>query len=209
MNKTNPEPDNKSNSLVVQIYPKFWQRDWKVVKDREQDLWECVSAVSGFTLSCFHSLFGEVQSQKQFWINIWIMEDGTEFLVNKLNESLMLYSTVYPRFVEGVSWKNFKAFQNGIEKVFFLMPYFIGIPQAILNLTVFTTVILIIQHPLLGMYFLTKLHMWRNHYFLCIMATNNHFPYQSWIMKRVQDVEPMYLIGLSYFSISLISKLFS
>ena len=30
------------------------------------------------------------------------------------------------------------------------MPYFIGIPQAILNIIVFTTVILITKHPLLG-----------------------------------------------------------
>ena len=30
------------------------------------------------------------------------------------------------------------------------MPYFIGIPQAILNFIVFTTVILITKHPLLG-----------------------------------------------------------
>ena len=37
-----------------------------------------------------------------------------------------------------------------VNALFYYMPYFIGIPQAILNFTVFTTVILITKHPLLG-----------------------------------------------------------
>jgi len=70
------------------------------------------------------------------------------------SQYLNLYSEVYPRYVPYVYWEKdgdrFLDFQNTVNALFYYMPYFIGIPQAILNFTVFTTVILITKHPLLA-----------------------------------------------------------
>ena len=44
----------------------------------------------------------------------------------------------------------FQEFQDTVNMLFYNMPYFIGIPQAILNLIVLSTVILITKHPYLG-----------------------------------------------------------
>ena len=42
-------------------------------------------------------------------------------------------------------------FHDTVNAMFFKMPYFIGIPQIILNAIVLCTVILIIQHPSIAM----------------------------------------------------------
>ena len=66
------------------------------------------------------------------------------------SEYLHLYSKVYPRYIPGVEWESFKSFYYTVNQLFYKMPYFIGIPQALLNLIVLTTVILITKHPRLG-----------------------------------------------------------
>ena len=69
---------------------------------------------------------------------------------NNLSEYLHMYSKVYPRYIPGIEWKDFKEFNQTVNMLFYRMPYFIGIPQALLNLIVLTTVILITKHPRLG-----------------------------------------------------------
>ena len=69
----------------------------------------------------------------------------------KFEEYLGLYNTVYPRYFSFVQWgPSYRRMEQVVHFIFFKMPFFIGIPQAILNIIVLTTVILIMKHPLLG-----------------------------------------------------------
>ena len=73
------------------------------------------------------------------------------------SDYLGLYSQVYPRYIPGVEWESFKSFNYTVNLLFYKMPYFIGIPQALLNFIVLTTVILITKHPRLGEFSLSEL----------------------------------------------------
>lgn len=68
-----------------------------------------------------------------------------------VSQYLEMYSQIYPRYIPGIQWNSgFQEFQDTVNMLFYSMPYFIGIPQAILNLVVLLTVILITKHPHLG-----------------------------------------------------------
>ena len=67
-----------------------------------------------------------------------------------VSQYLQMYSQIYPRYMPLEWGPGFQEFQDTVNMLFYNMPYFIGIPQAILNLIVLYTVILITKHPYLG-----------------------------------------------------------
>ena len=73
---------------------------------------------------------------------------------NNFDKYLNLYSKVYPRYMPYIFWnkdgEKFLNIQSSVNSLFYYMPYCIGIPQAVLNLFVLTSIILIIKHPYLG-----------------------------------------------------------
>jgi hypothetical protein len=70
-----------------------------------------------------------------------------------LTKHLELYSDIYPGYFP-IEWikheEGYINFQEAVDTLYFNMPLFIGIPQAILNLFVFLTVIVITNHPRLA-----------------------------------------------------------
>ena len=66
---------------------------------------------------------------------------------------LHLYNEIYSDYIP--YWKvgdnDFPIMDRVIKNLFYNMQYYLGIPQAILNLIVFSTVILITRHPVLGL----------------------------------------------------------
>ena len=85
-----------------------------------------------------------------FCLNFNITSSQLEVRKRNLSQFLSLYSDVYPRYAPFVTWENYRDFQAIVNRLFYHMPLFIGMPQAILNLIVLLTIVLITRHPLLG-----------------------------------------------------------
>lgn len=57
---------------------------------------------------------------------------------------LIRYSKTYSEYI---SWKNYMSLKEPVNYLYKMMPIYIGIPQAFLNMIVLATIVLIFQHP--------------------------------------------------------------